>query len=270
MANGTQSAADQLLSYTIDGRRVNSTVEVSFIGGPLVTSGSVERELLQGLFRDGADINNYPAVRLDQAWAQGINIFLPQENRTVFDKLSEAVGIWDGRVDAQEPLHAIEAILGVIVAQGMGLMGQHSTVQGSLIGLGHGDEWQAQFLPRHGIFGKGGDAFDVDSTTVREYSKLQFTVTANGHGYGYSISTLLSVITLLGYVALALVDCFQSFVCSRNTSNSWDSISEILALALRSEKAEVLKNTGAGIATLVTYKHSVRLIARKQHLELRV
>jgi hypothetical protein len=270
MTNGAHSAADQLFSCTIDGRWVNSTVEVSFLGGPLVTSGSVERELLQGLFRDGADINNYQAVRLDQAWAQGINVFLPQENKTVFEKLSEAVGIWNGRVDAQEPLHAIEAILAVIIAQGMGLMGQHSTVQGSLSGLGHGDEWEAQFLPEHSIFGTGGDAFDVDSATVRKYPRLRFSVTANGYGYGYSTSTLLSVITLLGYVVLALVECFQSFVFSRKTSNSWDSISEILALALQSEKAEVLKNTGAGIATLLTYKHTVRLIARKRHLELRV
>ena len=39
---------------------------------------------------------------------------------------------------------------------------------------------------------------------------------------------------------------------------------------MQSEKTEALKNTGAGIATLLTYKHLVRLVAKELHLELQV
>ena len=55
---------------------------------------------------------------------------------------------------------------------------------------------------------------------------------------------------------------------SRQSSSSWESISEMLALAVNSKPTEALRNTSAGIQSLATLKESVRIGCDGEHLEM--
>lgn len=78
---------------------------------------------------------------------------------------------------------------------------------------------------------------------------------------------MLLIVTLLTYSGIATLHYIYS-VWSAESSNSWDSISEIVALALSSEKPSSLQNTVAGIETPGIFEQRVRVIAKGDRLEL--
>jgi hypothetical protein len=262
--------ASQVFSCSVNARWVNSTVDVSFLAGPYIASSSVQREILEGKFHDGQGVSDYPLAKMDTTWAEGVNIIIPNENITVFQKLCKAEGVWDHDVRAQEPMHAMEAILSLLLVQGMGLTGHQSTIQGTLRGLGQGDLWQKEFLPLHGSFGNGGEVYEVNDTTKSKYPKLSFTVKANGYAYNRSTATFLSTTTLLVYAVIALSHVLYSVIFTRTSSSSWDTVSEMIVLALKSEKQAGLNNTGAGISNSEIFEKPVRVHVVECQLEQEV
>jgi hypothetical protein len=260
-----------LLSCAFDARWVDNVIEVSFSNGPFVISGRIERLLLEGLFNNGSGAETFHAVQLKPTWAQRVNSFLQDKNATVFETLSIAAGLWSGLSDAREPVHAVEGILASMIAQGMGLTGKHATIQGNLAGLENEHEWEKEILPTRREYGEGGNAFVVNELTKQKYPKLTFVVRINGYGYGYSTSSLLSLVTMLTYILIATAHVCYSISRYHVTSSAWNSISEILALALRSAQPEGLRNTGAGIAGIEVFQMAVNIgVDEQEDLQLQM
>ncbi len=121
-------------------------------------------------------------------------------------------------------------------------------------------------------FGYGGNIYNL--TAVSDLSKLsKFTVQVDVTGYAYNMrgaTMVLSCIVLLSYSIL--VGVHSAFVLTkRSSSNAWDSVSEVTALAMQSQPTEVLKNTCAGISSTKVFRNLVRVVrtgADKDHLEL--
>ena len=81
------------------------------------------------------------------------------------------------------------------------------------------------------------------------------------YGYGYGITNIttriaVTVLILYGLTALAAI---INIVIRNCTSSSWLSLSELLVLATNSPPSAVLRNTGAGIGRLNTWKEVVRV-----------
>jgi hypothetical protein len=122
-------------------------------------------------------------------------------------------------------------------------------------------------------FGYGGDIYNLSG--ISNISKLaKFTVQVEVNGYAYSskgATMILSCIVLLAYCVLAGVhSVFVIF--TKTSSNAWDSVSEVTALAMQSQPTEVLKNTCAGISTTRIFSNLVKVVPTgptKDHLELK-
>lgn len=127
-------------------------------------------------------------------------------------------------------------------------------------------------LPQQAVFGYGGDAFDFSpnaSAANNGFSKFEMR-TVNGYGYGINTASLLSTLTLLVYATIAVFYVVHSTFITRTTSNSWESISGVIALAMNSRppRSNNLKNTGAGISTVGTLKSRVRIRVRDEQLQM--
>lgn len=82
------------------------------------------------------------------------------------------------------------------------------------------------------------------------------------------ITTKLSVCVMLVYCILVLAHMIYS-VFSGVSSTAWDSVAELLVLAMNSSSTEILQNTCAGIVGKKVFETHVRILATdKQHLEL--
>lgn len=63
---------------------------------------------------------------------------------------------------------------------------------------------------------------------------------------------------------IAIAYTFWVLVITGVTSSSWDTVTELLALALQSPISRMLSGSGAGVERLATYKRLVRLRVRRE------
>ncbi|KAJ9659042.1 hypothetical protein H2198_003331 [Neophaeococcomyces mojaviensis] len=80
-------------------------------------------------------------------------------------------------------------------------------------------------------------------------------------GYGFNssgITVRLSITVLVIYDVLVVSYLIWTFVTGR-TSSSWDSVGELLMLALNSKRATFLGRTSAGVESLSTYRQEVNV-----------
>ncbi len=119
--------------------------------------------------------------------------------------------------------------------------------------------------------GVGGNAFNISSAEKASSSKFTMNVVASGYAYSAKGNAAkFSIAALLVYSAIALSHWLYTTIRSRESSNSWDSISELIALAMNSDRSQAFENTGAGIESSEIYKKPVRIIVRDDTLQLAV
>ncbi|MCJ1379418.1 hypothetical protein MMC17_002519 [Xylographa soralifera] len=100
---------------------------------------------------------------------------------------------------------------------------------------------------------------------------VEWNIATSRFGYGYGLNTVTSkiaAVVLIIYGPIAIIAIAVLMIRNR-TSNSWSSLSEIVALAVNSPPTRVLKNTGAGVGRLKTWKEIVRIRAtedRRLHM----
>lgn len=90
-------------------------------------------------------------------------------------------------------------------------------------------------------------------------AQLQYTISSSGYGYDASSTTVkLSLAVLLFYLTATAVYLVYS-VSTGYAATSWDSIAELTALALNSQRPEALENTSVDIDTLETFRRPVSI-----------
>ena len=96
-----------------------------------------------------------------------------------------------------------------------------------------------------------------------DYVKLRMRVEVVGYAwYASGVSDYLATAVVLIYMLMALAHTIWVFT-KGVTSSSWDTVTELLALALQSPKSDALRGSGAGIERLGTYGRLTRLRAIK-------
>ena len=102
------------------------------------------------------------------------------------------------------------------------------------------------------------------------YVDLRMGIQIVGYAwYASSFSTYLATAVVVTYMLVAFAHTVW-VLKNGVTSSSWDTVTELLALALRSPVSDALRGSGAGIERLVTYKRLTRLRAMKEGGEERV
>jgi hypothetical protein len=187
--------------------------------------------------------------------------------------MASSAGMWDSEFTSASYNHpfVVESILASIVANGLGRTTYNSTMVGRLKGSDPEDPWTGgpwleEMFPRR-TFGFGRSVYDVDPSATATSTML--TMQATVRAYAYSPRGIVQKVALgviLTYVVLALAHTGYSGWTGW-TSTSWGTAPELLALAMKSQAAGRLYNTGAGIDTVTPFKERVRIRQRNGHLE---
>ncbi|KAL9074627.1 MAG: hypothetical protein Q9157_004326 [Trypethelium eluteriae] len=101
---------------------------------------------------------------------------------------------------------------------------------------------------------------------VQEPGLTRVKVEVFGAGTGYSITTvpdILAAVVLCLYCLFALTFMAWS-LWTGQSSNSWDSIAELVALGLNSRAPAQLKNTSAGVETMTVFQEPIRILENSE------
>lgn len=104
-----------------------------------------------------------------------------------------------------------------------------------------------------------------------DYVKLRMRVEVVGYAwYASGISDYLAIAVVMTYMIVALAYTLWVVLITGVTSSSWDTVTELLALALRSPVSDALRGSGAGVERLRTYGRLTKLRAVKEEGEERL
>lgn len=264
-----------LLTCTVDARWTNVTLSSTRNVMKVVTG--------QPLDWPGHGLCNsaLPSINVTSEWAQYLNPYIQDTNKTVFHTLVEHAGVQASKWKDDNTFSpsVTESILTIMITNGLSRIASSANIQGQLKDCPNNNcneicgRWCLDMMPRlDQVFGHGGDIYNLSG--IPDLSKLsKFTVHVNVNGYAYSMrgaTVYLSCAVLISYCLLVGVHC-AFVVIKKTSSNAWDSVSEVTALAMQSQPTEVLKNTSAGISTTRLFSHLVKVVRTgidKDHLEL--
>ncbi|KAK3384862.1 hypothetical protein B0H63DRAFT_172515 [Podospora didyma] len=199
------------------------------------------------------DPNYGSRVRITPGFAKLINpLVAGTKNLTLLQELLRQSGSWDPTSKRYKirPLNWVEAVLGTMITNGMA---RSSPDVGPVTTLKDVDgTWWRNFLPQGGsVYGPGGEAFAITEKQKGEYFSLEMEAWAEGYGYGRSDLTILLSMACLGVYAVSVLVFVVWSVSSGITSTSWDTVLELVAIALKSPPPAKGKMEGvsAGIMT---------------------
>lgn len=241
--------------------------------------------------------NTLPRISIDPAWAAFLNPTNPSSNSTAYQYMMQVAGILDygSALGPEGAVYAIESLLSLSVVNGLARRDFGAGFSGTLVGDTNGlwlvdyrdsdleeqeeelysdlncTDWCKQFLPLASYtMSYGGNAFNISNAEKAASTQLGMLADAQGLAYNPRGSAAkFAMFALLLYVCIALGHLVYT-VWNRETSSSWDSISELVALAVRSDQSERLVNTGAGINSLANFKHRTQVIDKDGRLQLAI
>ena len=228
----------------------------------------------------GAD-NTYPRILVDHEWAKYLNPVAKSDNSTAFQTMLKIANLWDSDQveDYNDAQHKVESLLATVIANALARRDYGRELAGNLLGDSGGlsdnretvAEWANQMMPSHGrAMGPGGNAFNVSLSDQQNSTKFTMHTTANGYAYSSQGSAAQFAMFVLFLHALLAVGHWIYMSWSKQSSSSWDSIAELVALAMNSRRSEVFENAGAGIDSADLFKNQTRVVEREGHLELLV
>ena len=252
------SSPNQTLFCTLDARWGSTNATVSFLGGPDVVSGSPDNWFLEGRLQRASNGQPlWPQIKISPEWANAMNPIVSSSPMSLFQVLCNSVGRLNNISTAPSPASGIESILAVMITHSLARTGSLTTILGSLKGFDN-DDWVEEMLPKGRVFGPGGSAFNYSRKAGENYTMLEMRSIVLGYGYGVTTARLLSTIVLSTYSLIAIIYVLHSICYTKATSSAWESITELIALAVNSSPSPVLANTGAGIGTLAFLKYPVK------------
>ncbi|KAL8655301.1 MAG: hypothetical protein Q9210_000969 [Variospora velana] len=204
-------------------------------------------------------------INISASWAQYLDPLVQDHNTSVFDLL-----VRESMIQGHSPT-VIPTIMAMLFANGLARTGWGRTLQGELKGVGpNGD---GGLDGNYWLKGKG-DVFDVNPTESQDW--VTFRVDSTLEGYAYNVMTTpprVAIAILTAYLLLVVGHTLYSGITGIS-SNCWDTIAEVTALAVNSTPTAALRNTCAGISEFHIFKLPVRVLVSKdeegegEHLEL--
>ena len=274
----------KLFSCTLDARISPSNLQ-STRGAPIIVSGADHLSTYDCE-------NTFPRISIDPEWATYLNPIVSSDNSTAFQNILKAAGLGDEStyLDDDNSIPIVESLLALTVVNGLARrdygVGFLGTLSGNLDGLdlvtNHNvsdatgrdlscEVWDKQLLPSvsHGM-GPGGNAFNISDSDKGIGVKLTMQVQAQGWAYSASGSAAkFAIFALLLYVLIAASHWVYS-LRDQKTSSSWDSISELVALAMRSDQTDAFVHTGAGITSAAVFRKPSQVLHKDGRLQLAV
>ena len=160
----------------------------------------------------------------------------------------------------------LELILASLFANGLSRYGSRHAFDPSSMNLRDDPfQWELKTPPRasdyYALLLRNNPPHDavLPPPANSDYVKLRMRVEVVGYAwYASGVSDYLATAVVLIYMLMALAHTVWVFT-KGVTSSSWDTVTELLALALRSPESDALRGSGAGIERLGTYGRLTKL-----------
>ena len=274
---GSAQTSQRTYSCTVDARIAPAKIEGTRNGNKVVASHINPSSLWMPAGTDATygGGNSWPVISIEPQWAALLNPQAEHTNSTVFHLLATAAGLLNVHdLPSPDTGYLIESILATMIVNGLARRHYMHGVVGDLNEWDFESElptcgsWCKQMMPIHGPMGAGGSVYTLDDAAKRNATK--FTMYAEAIGYAYSpkgTTTILSIGVLLVYSCIVLTHWFYT-IWVKETSSSWQSSSEVAALAMNSRPTEVLRNTGAGVETSKIFRQRIRIVSVGEQVEL--
>jgi hypothetical protein len=264
----TKDNPNNIFACTVDARWAQTSAALSFLGGPMIVSGLPDNWLYGGQYQlDSKGQWLWPQVTIAPEWGDTINSVIGEPSQSLFANLCNSVARMGNITMVPWSINAVESVLALMITDGLARTSSMAMTLGSLKGLDSG-EWRNELLPKGTVFGGGGSAFNYTYQPGDQATMFEATVSVNGYGYGVTTATVLATVVLSIYTLIAMTYVTYSICFAKTTSNSWESITDLVALGLNSRPPSTLKNTGAGIATLGSLKEKVSIGVNDDRLQM--
>ena len=294
-SNGTGTALAAFLSLPLpqhSSKLFACTLDARIAGGGLNSTRSAPLIVTAAdQFTTYGENNTFPRISIEPAWAAYLNPIIPSDNSTAFQNILEAAGLLNSEsfVYDDNTIAAVESLFALTVVNGLARRDYGKGFLGILSGNTNGldlvsnsnvsdtqdsycENWSKQLLPpvSHGMT-YGGHAFNISESEKANGTK--FTMQVHALGYAYSTNgsaAKFAIAALLLHVSIALSQWMYSWA-DKKTSDSWDSVAKLVALAMRSEdRSDAFANTGAGIYSPAIFEKPSQVIYRDGRLQLAV
>jgi hypothetical protein len=163
----------------------------------------------------------------------------------------------------------LETILGTTMTNGIGRANPY--VSPITTFADQNGPWWRSFLPQGSQqFGPGGNAYNVSDEDQQTYFNTPLEAWIVGYAYAHNDTTIMVSMTCL-YVYAAVATLFMLWsIVSGVTSTSWNSVSELLALALKSPSPgkDELSGVSGGVLSTEPLKQRYCLLAKEDEVQL--
>jgi hypothetical protein len=211
---------------------------------------------------------NYPKIYPAATWARYLNPVMQDSNSTAFSVMATTSGLWSTTnlpssfLKNTEP--ALEQILSALLANGISRSNYNYTWMGN-----QPDEKSGNILSHSGRIGHGGNIFNISDTEQANSTKFDVVALVNGYAYATEGKAQKAALAVLMVYSLIIIFYMSILLCMKlPTTSSWGRPSEIAALAINSERALELRNTGAGIATVSVFENKISITAKEGDLQM--
>ncbi|KAI4194521.1 MAG: hypothetical protein LQ350_007728 [Teloschistes chrysophthalmus] len=206
-------------------------------------------------------------ISISEEWAKYLDASIPVLNTTVIHALMGR------KLNRHNDATSANIILAGLLANGLARTGFDSQLQGK-IRTAFNTKLNTSIPDGNYWFSAKGDMFQVDSTGSKDWVKLR--VDSSVEGYAFStegFAPKLTAAVLLIYCTLVMAHACYAAV-SGVSSQSWNSMAELVVLAVNSSSTMQLRNTCAGISQMCVFRSPIRILTSKDlndeddHLEL--
>lgn len=163
-----------------------------------------------------------------------------------------------------DKIRFLEAIVSSVLADGISRSGSHQLFDIP----GPDPDWSlSMYRPRmdfnHRIL-RGQNAFEAPTSPETEFVTIHAEMEISGFSYRATLASYLSMVVLLTHMLMASAHIiWVSF--HKQTSRSWTSVAELIALSQNSQPAiQALANTGGGITKSKSFAAMAKIRVRQQ------
>ena len=216
--------------------------------------------LLNTLANPSVNFNSEP-INITSEWANALNIPAPKSNLTTIETMLNAFLLPISSKDIDYISGVVSGILALVITDGLARVGLDHDAYGSY----GSDLWYLSCRARAGMdCDPCSEGQNVNLSSTRDWTKWNIATYRYGYGYGLAnITSKMAVGVLILYVGIAITAILVILIRNCN-SDSWSSLGELLVLAMNSQPTDALRNTGAGIDSLNTWKEVVRVRVTEQ------
>ncbi|RFN53312.1 hypothetical protein FIE12Z_2462 [Fusarium flagelliforme] len=190
-------------------------------------------------------------VHLAPSFAKYLNPLDERSNRTVIHEMLLNSGVWTSDGKGSNSTAHLEAILGGLAANGLARSSPNITAVTTL--ADPDGEWWKSFMPQDGkVFGPGGSPYAVSNEDKERFFKTEMETWVTGFAFADNSLTMRGAMAVFYVYALLVIAYSIWSIWSGITSSSWESVPDLLALALADTKSgsDVTNSEGGGVGVM--------------------